>query len=109
MGIVLPLAVTDNDFCRDTAVPIFREHAMSSSKNSNGTITLKSFSELANALDLESLPPGPPGVDDQIVAAADTLVISTTAAAESDAVGQSAPSASAQLDVAGLIARLAAV
>ena len=38
-------------------------------KNSNGTdgsITLRSFAELANVLDLESLPPGPPDTDDEI-------------------------------------------
>ena len=33
------------------------------SSTNNGTITLKSFADLAQHLDLESLPPGPPDVD----------------------------------------------
>jgi hypothetical protein len=85
---------------------------MSSSKNSNGTngtITLKSFTELADVLDLESLPPGPPDVDDQNLAAADTSVTTTAAAAESGLVGQSVQPVSALPAVADLIARLAAV
>ena len=47
-----------------------------SSNNGNGTITLKSFSELASVLDLESLPPGPPDVDDHAVAATSDPLLS---------------------------------
>ncbi len=49
-------------------------------KNSNGTngsITLKSFSELAGVLDLESLPPGPPDADDETASTIDPATTET--------------------------------
>jgi hypothetical protein len=82
---------------------------MSSSKNSecaNGTITLKSFSELANVLDLQSLPPGPADSDE----AASTIHNSQSAPAESIVVEQSDPTpAPAPQNLASLMAQLASV
>jgi hypothetical protein len=77
-------------------------------KNSNGTnasITLKSFSELASVLDLESLPPGPPDADDETPSAMD----SATTQPEPPVVEQPSPIASTQVDLASLIAQLASV
>src|SRR5712691_8150914 len=77
-------------------------------KNNNGTngsITLKSFAELANVLDLESLPPGPPDTEDETPGAID----STTTATESPVIGEPSPIASTQVDLASLIAQLASV
>ena len=83
---------------------------MSSSMTGNGTngsITLKSFSELASVLDLESLPPGPADSDS-------TADVSTSSMAEASA-GQSeestieAAAATPQLDLASVIAQLASV
>src|SRR6266498_3260925 len=104
MGIVLPLAVPDNDFpCRARPFPIFGSTTMSSSNNSNGTnssITLKSFAELANVLDLESLPPGPPDTDDETPSAVD----SATTQREAPVIDEPTPMSSTQVDLASLIA-----
>ena len=75
-----------------------------SSNNGNGTITLKSFSELASVLDLESLPPGPPDPHDE----AASIVDNTAADSHSDSVDEPAPAAT-QLDLASVIAQLAHV
>ena len=78
------------------------------SKNSNGTngsITLKSFSELASVLDLENLPPGPPDPDDETPSAIDSATIQT----ESTVVEEAAPITSTRVDLASLIAQLASV
>src|SRR6266542_2098700 len=77
-------------------------------KNSNGTngsITLKSFAELANVLDLESLPPGPPDTDDETPSAVD----SATTQREAPVIDEPTPIPSTQLDLASLIAQLANV
>ena len=77
-------------------------------KNSNGTngsITLKSFAELANVLDLESLPPGPPDTDDETPSAVD----SATTQREAPVIDEPTPIPSTQLDLASLIAQLASV
>src|SRR5437764_13720952 len=112
MGIVLPLAAARQRlFARAAAVPFFGSTTMSSSTNGNGThgsITLKSFSELANVLDLESLPPGPPDTDDKTDARTDSIVDNTAADSPSDIVEDPASSAT-QLDLAGVIAQLAHV
>src|SRR5712691_8518190 len=112
MGIVKPLAVTRQENpCRVTAVPISGSTTMSSSnngKNSNGTngsITLKSFAELANVLDLESLPPGPPDTDDEIASAIDPASTRT----EPPVSEEPSPIPSTQVDLASLIAQLAGV
>jgi len=82
---------------------------MSSSKNcngANGSITLKSFSELADVLDLQSLPPGPADSDE----AASTIHNSQSAPAESIVVEQSDPTpAPAPQNLASLMAQLASV
>ena len=87
---------------------------MSSSKNSNGNgttgvITLKSFAELGNVPDLESLPPGPPDVDDHAVAATSDPLGSMAAIPETRAVEQLPSTPPMELDLASLIARLASV
>ena len=79
-----------------------------SSNNGNGTITLKSFSELTSVLDLESLPPGPPDADDEADARPDSIVDNTPADSQSDIVEEPA-SAATQLDLASVIAQLARV
>src|SRR4051812_7887728 len=79
-----------------------------SSNNGNGTITLKSFSELASVLDLESLPPGPPDADNEANARTDSIVDNTAADSQSDIVEEPAPAAR-QLDLASVIAQLAHV
>ena len=50
----------------------------------NGSITLKSFSELAGVLDLESLPPGPPDTDDETPSAIDSTTTDTEPAVIED-------------------------
>jgi hypothetical protein len=80
----------------------------SSSNNGNGTITLKSFSELASVLDLESLPPGPPDADDEADARTDSIVHNTAADSQLDIVEEPASSVT-QLDLASVIAQLAHV
>ena len=73
---------------------------MSSSNNTNGSITLKSFAELASVLDLSSLPPGPSNADETL----DTPVDPESRIA--DRMPSTPPS---QLDLASLIAQLASV
>src|SRR6266498_3299783 len=82
-------------------------------KNSNGTngsITLKSFSELANVFDLESLPPGPPDPDDNTAGTDKTdRTLDTTAAEPESSVAREQPSTTTQLELARVIAQLAHV
>src|SRR5258708_5250134 len=80
----------------------------SSDHHSNGTITLKSFSELANVLDLESLPPGPPDADDETHATTDDTLI-TDAVSEPGVVDLTPPASTQPLDLASVIAQLASV
>ena len=85
---------------------------MSSSTNhsngANGTITLKSFAELANVLDVESLPPGPPDADDETnLKTDDTLV--REAIGEPHIVEEPAQASAQPLDLATVIAQLAHV
>src|SRR5437016_847051 len=112
MGIVLPPAVADNDFVSAIAVPTQEHRTMSSSNHNtngaNGLITLKSFSELASVLDLESLPPGPADSDS-------TTEASTSSTVEASAVDRAVSAvdepitATQQLDLASVIAQLASV
>src|SRR5207302_1619040 len=78
-------------------------------KNSNGTngsIILKSFSELASVLDLDSLPPGPPDAVDETAVTVDN----TPADTESSVVAEEpASTAAAHLDLASVIAQLASI
>jgi len=71
----------------------------------NGSITLKSFAELANVLDLESLPPGPPDIDDETPSAIDSATTQT----EPPVIDEPTPMSSTQVDLASLIAQLASV
>src|SRR5205823_156340 len=77
-------------------------------KNSNGTngsITLKSFAELANVLDLESLSPGPPDTDDETTSAIDPATTET----DPPVIEEPSLIALTQVDLASLIAQLASV
>ncbi len=83
-------------------------------KNSNGTngsITLKSFAELANVLDLESLPPGPSDVDDNTdtTGQTDVALDNTSADTQSRLDVAEQPPAARHSDLASLIAQLATV
>src|SRR5216683_7530870 len=84
---------------------------MSSSNNgkningTNGSITLKSFAELANVLDLESLPPGPPDTYGEAASA----LVPATIETEPPVMEEPSPIASTQVDLASLIAQLASV
>jgi hypothetical protein len=87
---------------------------MSSSNNGNGTngsITLKSFAELANVLDLESLPPGPSDVDDNTdtTGQTDVALDNTSADTQSGVDVAEQPPAATHADLASLIAQLATV
>jgi hypothetical protein len=75
------------------------------SNGTNGSITLKSFSELASVLDLESLPPGPPDTDDETTSAIDPATTQT----ETPVIEEPSPIASTQGRLASLIAQLASV
>lgn len=84
---------------------------MSSSTHTNGstgTVTLKSFSELASVLDLESLPPGPPEADDEVDARTNSTLEDAGVDPVSPATGEQASTAP-QLDLASVIAQLAHV
>jgi len=75
-------------------------------KNSNGTNgSIKSFAELANVLDLGSLPPGPPDTDDETTSAIDPATTQT----ETSVIEEPSPIASTQGRLASLIAQLASV
>jgi hypothetical protein len=90
------------------AVPIFWEQAMSSSTHINGTITLKSFAELANVLDVESLPPGPP--DPATTADISTDVMPVNPPASEPGLYELQTTTSVQpVDLAGVMAQLAHV
>jgi len=83
-------------------------------KNSNGTngsITLKSFAELANVLDLESLPPGLSDVDDNTdtTGQTDVALDNTSADTQSRLDVAEQPPAARHSDLASLIAQLATV
>ena len=81
---------------------------MSSSSHTNGTITLKSFTELAAVLDLASLPPGPADADADVAGAADPVFVD----AAITRVGTTArldPSTTQAVDLASVIAQLAHV
>ena len=87
------------------------------SSTSNGTITLKAFSDLAKHLDLDSLPPGPPDAGETDtsgeVSSADSGTLQSTIASNSTPTAPT-PAApvlepAAPQDLAGLIARLASV
>ncbi len=82
---------------------------MSSSKNSNGasgSITLKSFSELGDVLDLQSLPSGPPDCDDDTSTARDQ----SSDLPETIVIEQPDPTpAPAPQNLASLMAQLASV
>jgi hypothetical protein len=110
MGIVLPLAVTDNDFSESiAAVPIFREQeTMSSSTHTNGTITLKSFAELASILDVENLPPGPPDSDNADDITAEVTLVNATAS-EPVVIEPQTTTSVQPLDIASVMAQLAHV
>src|SRR5437870_1020909 len=76
------------------------------SNSSNGSITLKSFSELASVIDLDSLPPGPSDADDQTHDTVDTAPADTEPSVAAD---EPAATAAAHLDLASVIAQLASV
>ena len=81
---------------------------MPSSIHNNGTITLKSLSELASVLDVENLPPGPP----EAAPAIDGRTDDTLEDARADPHSLSAaepPSNGPQLDLSSVIAHLARV
>jgi hypothetical protein len=84
----------------------------SSNQRSNGsssTITLKSFAELANIIDLDALPPGPP--DDEADASSSAILDTptTNATSDPDACEKPAPVSLQILDLADVIAQLADV
>jgi hypothetical protein len=110
MGIVLPLAGTDNDFSESVpAVPIFREQeTMSSSTRTNGTITLKSFAELASVLDVENLPPGPPDPASTDEITTEVMLVNPTAT-EPGVIRPQTTTTVPPLDLASVIAQLAHV
>src|SRR5207248_819360 len=84
------------------------------SSTSNGTITLKSFADLAEHLDLDSLPPGPSTADDTNTSggensADDSGSSNTISTSDNSAPTPPAPvvQPTAPQDLARLIARLA--
>src|SRR5919202_3898157 len=86
------------------------------SSASNGTITLKAFAELAEHLDLDSLPPGPPDPDETDTSDGESSTgdnASTNRISTSDSSTPTAPAPvvqpTAPQNLAGLIARLASV
>jgi hypothetical protein len=106
VDIVLPLAATRHDFLSEPRpFPTSGAFTMFSSNNdTNGSITLKSFAQLASVLDLSSLPPGPPDADETV------LTFDTSPVESESSIADQIPSAPpAQLDLAGLIAQLASV
>jgi hypothetical protein len=78
------------------------------SNGTNSTITLKSFAELANIIDLDALPPGPPD-DETDVSSPAILDAPTSAISDPDASEKPAPVSPQMLDLAGVIAQLANV
>jgi hypothetical protein len=79
-----------------------------SSNGASGLITLKSFSELASVLDLESLPPGPADSDSTADVSTSSTVEASAGDREVSAVDEPASPAT-QLDLASVIAQLASV
>ena len=77
----------------------------SSNHHTNGTITLKSFSELASVLDLESLQPGPSEPDDTSVA----VEVSTTDAKSHGYVDGQDSAEAQSINLASVMAHLAQV
>src|SRR5262252_10194505 len=88
------------------AVPIFGSTQTMSSSNhnngANGTITLKSFAELASVLDLDSLPPGPVGGQDADTSGAVDDKLAGDAVFESDSMREPDRSTIEPLDVASV-------
>src|SRR5437899_1770313 len=84
------------------SVEVGQDH---NSNGSNGTITLKSFAQLADVLDLDSLPPGPSEAVTADVAAIDEPF----SAPQSITVVELGTSLPAPKDLASLIAQLADV
>jgi hypothetical protein len=80
----------------------------SHSNGATGTITLKSFSELASVLDLESLPPGPQDAGDNTSVQIDDLPVNDVID-EADAADTSRSTLAQPLDLATVIAQLASV
>ena len=78
-----------------------------SSNGASGLITLKSFSELASVLDLESLPPGPADSDSTADVSTSSTVEASAGEGEESAI--EAASATPQLDLASVIVQLASV
>jgi hypothetical protein len=76
--------------------------------SANGSITLKSFSELATVLDLESLPSGPQDPNDDIHSTNPDRVVSD-ATNETSVVDGPTPALIQPLDLASVIAQLAHV
>ena len=77
----------------------------SNSNGSNGSITLKSFAQLADVLDLDSLPPGPSDADTADIATIDE----PSSAPRSGSVVETTANVPAPHDLASLIAQLADV
>ena len=106
MDIVKRLAVTRQRFSCRHGRSHLREQSRclppSYSNGSNGSITLKSFAQLANVLDLESLPPGPSDTE----TSNDVRVDEPTSTPHLHPVAETVP---APLDLASLIAQLAGV
>src|SRR5438477_12816985 len=109
MGIVTRLAAARQTF-RSSRGRSVQEQTMSSTNN--GTITLKSFADLAQHLDLESLPPGPPDVDETTTNSVESIPADGDGPPALTSIGPALlpvpPVAPAQ-DLAGLIAQLAGV
>jgi hypothetical protein len=83
---------------------------MSSAIHTNGTITLKSFAELADVLNVENLPPGPPDPAAAADISTDVMPVNPTASEPGLVVPQTTRSTSVQpVDLAGVMAQLAHV
>jgi len=78
------------------------------SNGANGTITLKSFAELASVLDLESLPPGPPEAEGETNVRTDGT-LGADAIGEPGIVDEPPRPLTQPLDLATVIARLASL
>jgi hypothetical protein len=81
---------------------------MSSSTHNNGTITLKSFAELASVLDVENLPSGPPDPDSTDDITTEVMLVNPTAS-EPGLIPPQTTTTVQPLDLASVIAQLAHV
>src|SRR5438067_1070145 len=111
MGIVTRRSRPDN---LSSGRRPFSSRRQTMSSTNNGTIRLKTFADLAEHLDLDSLPPGPPDTDDAntsggLSSADDNGSRNTVSTSESSTPTSPAPAVqpAAPQDLAGLIARLA--